>query len=158
MTLSPDMQATLARCGSFGYIAPADRNPKQNAAHYAALAQRTAFNLTVPNVPVGTKVLLTDLWKDPDVVADIGGQPFTGFYQFTGSCVGVSTGNAVATLSMVQRKLASGTTKAMIPFWGYDYGTCRGNEGDHGPGEGAIDSVMFQTMIKNGVLKQFSMN
>jgi hypothetical protein len=140
------------RLGHFGSIRPKDRTPAQQAAHAKALSRRAAFNLTIPPVPAGTKVMLTDLWKDPDVVADIGGQPFTGFYQFTGSCVGVSTGNAVATLSMVQRKLASGPTKAMIPFWGYDYGTCRGNEGDHGPGEGAIDSVMFKTMIESGVL------
>ncbi len=150
MALSQDMQDTLNRVGHFGWISPANRTPDQQAANTNALLSRAAFNLTLPNVPVGTRLDLTTLWKDPDVVADIG-QPFTGFYQFTGSCVGVSTGNAVATLSFVQRKLAENPTKAMVPFWGYDYGMCRQAEGDHGQGEGAIDSVMFET-VRGGVL------
>lgn len=141
----------LSRLGHFGRIDPAQRTQAQQDAHARALALRPVFALAPPDVPVGTKVMLTDLWKDADVVADIG-QPFTGFYQFTGSCVGVSTGNAVSTLTMVQRKLTSGGTKAMVAFWPYDYGTCRHNEGDHGQGEGAVDSVMFQTLIENGVL------
>ncbi len=141
----------LSRLGHFGRIAPKDRTDAQKVAHARALALRPAFTLTIPDVPVGTKVMLTDVWKDPDVVADIG-QPFTGFYQFTGSCVGVSTGNAIMTLSGVQRKLASQPTKALVPFWGFDYGQCRKNEGDSGEGEGAVDSVMFQTMIEEGVL------
>lgn len=149
--MNEQMLEVVNRLGHFGYIPPRDRTDEQTAAHNAALLHRQAFNLTAPVVPKGTKVMLTDSWKDPTVVADIG-QPFTGFYQFTGSCVGVSTGNAIMTLSAIQRLLATNPTKAIIPFWGYDYGTCRGNEGDRGQGEGAVDSVMFQTLIKNGCL------
>ena len=144
-------QDTLDRLGHFGYIRPEDRTQAQQDAHEKAMMRRVAFNLVPEDVPKGTKVMLTDVWKDPTVITDIG-QAFTGFYQFTGSCVGVSTGNAIMTLSGVQRLLAANPTKAIIPFWGYDYGTCRGNEGDHGQGEGAVDSVMFQTLIQNGCL------
>lgn len=148
---APTHQDIYNRLGHFGRIAPADRTQAQQDAHERALAQRVPFTLTRPDIPVGTKIMLTDFWKDPLVVADIG-QPFTGFYQFTGSCVGVSTGNACVTLAAVQRKLATNPTKAFIPFWPQQYGECRGNEGDHGSGEGAVDSVMFQTLINNGVL------
>ncbi len=149
--MGPHATEMLSRLGHFGWIRPEDRTQAQNDAHELAVSRRAAFNLTAPVVPKGTKVMLTDVWKDPTVIADIG-QEFTGFYQFTGSCVGVSTGNAIMTLSGIQRLLAANPTKAIIPFWGYDYGTCRGNEGDSGQGEGAVDSVMFQTLIKNGCL------
>src|SRR5258708_2857231 len=101
MTIPIDALDIVSRLGHFGRIAPADRTPSQSLAHANALFHRPVFNLAIPDVPVGTKVDLTQLWKDPDVVADIGGQPFTGFFQYSGSCVGVSTGNAIATLSMV---------------------------------------------------------
>ena len=149
--LTPYMLKTLKRLGHFGWIAPELRNQKQQDAHAKALLRRAAFTLIPPTVPKGTKVMLTDVWKDPLVVADLG-KAFTGFYQFTGSCVGVSTGNAIMTLSGLQRLLSANPTKAFVPFWPYDYGTCRSNEGDSGQGEGAIDSVMFQTLIGNGVL------
>lgn len=139
------------RLGHFGCIRPQHRTVAQANAYADAMNNRVPFNLQRQDMPVGTKLMLTDTWKDPEVVSDIG-QAFTGFYQFTGSCVGVSTGNAAFTVSAVQRKLAASPTKAMIPFWPEDYGLCRGNEGDHGQGEGAVDSVMFQTLIGNGVL------
>ncbi len=152
MTIPTHALDTLNRLGHFGRIAPQDRTQAQQDAHAAALADRVPFTLSRQDMPVGAKVMLTDLWKDPDVLADIGGKPFNGFYQFTGSCVGVSTGNACFTVSCVQRKLAVNPTKAFIPFWPQQYGVCRGNEGDHGSGEGAVDSVMFKTLIDNGVL------
>ena len=68
------------------------------------------------------------------------------------NCVGVSTGNAVATLSFVQRKLSTNPQKAILPWWPFDYGRCRTAEGDRGQGEGAVDSVMGQTLIKEGVV------
>jgi hypothetical protein len=134
-----------------GWIEPAARTKKQSDAHAAAMAKTVAFALA-PAAPAGpVKVMLTDFWKDPDVVADVGGREFTGFRQLTGSCVGVSAGNAVFTLAAIQRKLADSPTKAFIPWWPYPYGRTRHNEGDRGQGEGAVDSVMGQTLIKEGV-------
>lgn len=135
-----------------GFITKDKRTQAQHDAHDRALKSFPKFAIPgwkEPNGPV--KVLLTDLWKDPLVVADIGYE-FTGYHQLTGSCVGVSTGNAVFTLGAVQRKLATNPTKAFIPWWPFDYGVCRYNEGDRGQGEGAIDSVMAQTLIKDGVV------
>jgi len=135
-----------------GLILPADRTDSQNEAHAAAMAAMPKFALhyDAPSGPV--KVILTDFWKNPDVVADIGFE-FNGFYQFTGSCVGASSGNAAFTLSAVQRAIADAPTKAFVPFWPFAYGTTRYAEGDRGQGEGAVDSIMGQTLAKVGTLE-----
>jgi hypothetical protein len=133
-----------------GWIEPKDRTPDQNHAHAMAMTRRSAFGLPYAALPKGVKVILTDLWKHPTIVADIG-KEFTGFGQHTGSCVGVSAGNAVATLSFVQRLLGTNPTKAFVPWWPFPYGRTRYNEGDRGQGEGAMDSVMGETLRKEGV-------
>lgn len=127
--------------GPLGWVAPRDRTQAQADAHARAMTRRPRFGLPRTTVPKGTKLILTDLWRDPLIVADIG-QEFTGFHQLTGSCVGVSDGNAEATLSFVQRKLAVNPTKALVPWWPFAYGRTRLAEGDSGQGEGAVDSVM----------------
>jgi hypothetical protein len=72
--------------GPLGWISPKKRNQQQHAAHYAALSHMPKFaiqNFTEPGGPV--KIILTDFWKNPDVVADVGFE-FNGFHQLTGSC------------------------------------------------------------------------
>lgn len=133
-----------------GWISPQDRTPDQHAAHADALAKMPRFAMA-PVTPAGpVKVMLTDFWEAADVKADIG-RDFIGFHQLTGSCVGASEGNAVFTLGAVQRCIADAPTKAFIPWWLFPYGRTRYNEGDRGQGEGAVDSVMGQTLIKEGV-------
>ncbi len=132
-----------------GWIRPQDRTQAQNDAHRAAVAKHVMFGLPFTVPPKGTKIILTDLWSDPDCVADMG-QVFTGFHQLTGSCVGASDGNAVVTTSCVQRKFATNPTKAFIHWWPFTYGRTRYNEGDRGQGEGAVDSVMGQTLGTEG--------
>lgn len=143
--------------GPLGFILPEDRTPEQQAAHDRAAAALPRFAalpsagdlLRSIDVPKGTKVMLTDTWRHPDVAADLG-REFTGFYQFTGSCVGVSEGNAGTTLLCVQRLLTTGGTKAEVVFWPFPYGRARYNAGDRGQGEGAVDSVMGETLVNEG--------
>lgn len=155
-----------------GLILPADRTPEQNAAHDLAMASLPRFAalpsaddlLKTLDIPKGTKVMLTDFWKTPEVIADIG-REFTGFGQKTGSCVGVSEGNSGTTVSCVQRMIADAPTKAQVWFWPFPYGRTRANEGDRGQGEGAVDSIMGETLVKEGFfditqpgLPQFTMS
>jgi hypothetical protein len=134
-----------------GLILPFEMDQGQRDAHEKALASRPLFAM-VGGVPAGpVKVMLTDFWKDADVAKDIGMQ-FPGFRQITGSCVGASSGNWIFTLAAIQRKLADAPTTAFIPFWPYQYGRTRQAEGDRGQGEGAVDSVMGQT-VQKGVLQ-----
>lgn len=143
--------------GPLGLILPRDRTDAQNEAHERAMKTFPRFGnlpsaadlLAAIDVPVGTKVMLTDFWKDPLVVADLG-RAFTGFGQKTGSCVGVSEGDAGTTISCVQRTIADNPTVAEVWFWPFAYGMTRMNEGDRGQGEGAVDSVMGQTLVEGG--------
>jgi hypothetical protein len=143
-------QEILDALGHFGYITPEQRTQSQADAHQRALAGMPKLAMPKTTIPVGTKIMLTDYWKNPLVIPDIGAA-FIGFHQITGSCVGASCGDAVATLSCVQRTIADAPTKAMLPWWPFDYGRCRLAEGDRGQGEGAVDSVMGQTILQ-GVL------
>lgn len=134
-----------------GWIHPDDRTDEQNEAHARALALMPRFAMQRQTVPKGTKIILTDFLKAPEVIADMGGKQFDGFHQLTGSCVPTSVGNGIACLSGVQRMIADAPQKAIIPWWGQMYAQCRRDEGDRGQGEGAVDSVMGQ-VIKKGVV------
>lgn len=131
-----------------GWIPFEERTQEQNDAHEAAVRRMTTFALKDPTAgPV--KIILTDSWRHPDVVADIG-REFTGFRQLTGSCCGASGGNAEATLGFLQRIMATNPTKAFIPWWPYTYGRTRYNEGDRGQGEGAVVSIWGKTAQQEG--------
>jgi hypothetical protein len=133
-----------------GFITPSQRTQAQRDAHERAMRRMPRLAMPRTPVPKGTKILLTDYWKHPDCVADMGAE-FTGFGQYTGSCVGVSEGDALCTLSCVQRVVGDKSTKAFIPWWPFPYGRTRYNEGDRGQGEGAVDSVMGETLKTEGV-------
>lgn len=134
-----------------GFITPADRTADQHAAHWRAVARMPKFAIA-GHIDAGpVKVLLTDAWKHPAVVADVG-FVFPRFHQLTGSCVGAGGGQALFTLIAVQRLLAANPTKAFLPFWPFDYGRCRSNEGDRGQGEGAMGSSFADTIVKEGVI------
>lgn len=134
-----------------GWIDPASRTKEMNDAVAVAQSGFLRMALARPTLPKGTKLLLSDFWTKPEVVADLGGVQFTGFHQITGSCVGVSDGDAIFTLSAVQRMIADTPTKAFIPWWPTSYGRSRAVAGIRGQGEGSIDSVMGQVMKDEGV-------
>lgn len=134
-----------------GWIAPEDRTDEQNAAHERALATMTTFALPFKAVPKGTKVILTDFLKAPEVIEDMGGREFTGFHQLTGSCGGVSAGNGAAVLSAAQRCVADNPQKSIVPWWGLNYGTTRRAQGERGPGEGIVCSIMSRELAKGVV-------
>ncbi len=136
--------------GPLGFISQADRNAEQMDAHDASMASFPKFAIRNKVNPAGpVKVILTAAFENAIVKNDIG-FVFNGFRQLTGSCVGVSEGNIIATLAAIQRLFATNPTKAFIPWWPFPYGRTRLAEGDSGPGEGAIDSVMAATLIREG--------
>lgn len=136
--------------GPLGFIVPSLRNAAQQAAADDAVAKLPRFSMApIGELPLGTKIILTNAWKDPLAVADMG-QEFTGFGQYTGACVGCSNGNAIVTDLCIQRKFDAAPKKASIIFWPFNYGRTRDNEGDRGQGEGAVDSVAGQTDVEEG--------
>src|SRR5437868_1054762 len=134
-----------------GFIRKQDRSQAQHDAHADAEAKMVRFTLPPPILAKGDKVALYTAWSDPKVVSDVG-FVFPRFHQLTGSCVGAGGGQALFTLIAVQRLLAQNPTKAFLPFWPFDYGRCRYNEGDRGQGEGAMGSSFADTIVKEGVI------
>lgn len=137
--------------GPLGWIPPSQRSQAQQDEHNAIMGRAPRFALARPVVPKGTKIILNDFFARPEVVADIG-EVFTGFHQLTGSCVGVSMGNAIAVLSAIQRTIADNPTVAMVPWWGFNYGRSRALAGFRGQGEGSIDSFIGKSGVEDGVL------
>jgi len=133
-----------------GWIAPEERTTEQKRDHDEFVARSVAFALARQQLAKGQKIILTDFLKKPEVIEDMGAE-FTGFRQLTGSCVGVSTGNVIATLSAVQRMIADSPTKALIPWWPFAYGMSRALSGIRGRGEGSITSRMLRTLMDYGV-------
>lgn len=135
-----------------GFIRHQDRNDRQRQAHTMAEAgMLRAHGLPPIDLAKGESVRLFEAWKDPQVVTEVG-FVFPRFHQLTGSCVGAGGGQALFTLIAVQRLLAEAPTKAFLPFWPFDYGRCRSNEGDRGQGEGAMGSSFAETIVKEGVI------
>lgn len=132
-----------------GFIEPKDRTQEQADAHQRSLGKMVMNTLAPVTLAPGQKIILTKVFDDPDVIADMG-MKFPGFRQLTGSCVGVTEGECSALLSGLQRKFATNPTRAFVPWWPYAYGRTRYHEGDRGQGEGAVSSVMGETLEKDG--------
>lgn len=141
----------LNRYGHLGWIPPKERTVAQADAHERAVAAMPKFEIPDFKDAGAVNVRLFDAWKHPSVVADVG-FVFPRFHQLTGSCVGAGGGQALFTLIAVQRLNQTSPTKAFIPFWPFDYGRCRYNEGDRGQGEGALGSSFAETVAKEGVI------
>jgi hypothetical protein len=122
-----------------------------HAANLATMQPLRSYGLPTPTLAAGDKVCLYSAWKDPAVVADVG-FVFPRFHQISGSCIGAGGGQALFSLIATQRLLSNGATKAFLPFWPFDYGRCRYNEGDRGQGEGAMGSSFAATVVSEGVL------
>ncbi len=134
-----------------GWIEPKDRTPEIEANHEAIRSRMPRFAIAGPLPRGPVKVLLTDAWKAPPVVADVG-FVFPRFHQLTGSCVGAGGGQALFTLIAVQRLLATSPTKAFIPWWPFSYGRSRFRLGDTSPGEGSLGSTFAEAVTKDGVM------
>lgn len=144
MIISPDR---------LGWIPPQDRTDEQHEAHEAAMASMPKFAIAgdTSDPPVGTKVMLTDYWKHPAVVAQLG-FAYPGIHQVTGSCVGAGGGNAIFTCQVVENIL-KGTPEAIIlPLWLLTYGKSRQLGGMRGKGEGSLGSSFAQAARECGTI------
>ena len=134
----------------FGWISPEKRNDEQHLAHAAALAKMPVFSIPRFGKPeVGTKILLTDSWKHPNVVKAIG-NPFIGWLQDTGCCVGVGGGNGVQTTVFMDAIVRKQREKIVLYFWPYNYGRSRQLAGMHGEGEGSLGSTFAASLKDDG--------
>lgn len=133
-----------------GWIEPANRTPAMEAAHAQAKGIAKQFALPMPALAKGEAVRLFDLWKHPDVVADVGFE-FDRIHQVTGSCVWAGGTNALFSTICAQRVASDHPTKAFLPFTLHNYAASRHEFGDDGQGEGSMGSTFFHSLDRDGV-------
>jgi hypothetical protein len=134
-----------------GFIPPSQRTPEQNDAHeFATRGFVKRLALAAPDLPKGSKLILTDLWKHDKVVADLG-RPFIRELQNTGSCVKVGGTNALRVSIAAQRVAAANPIKAFEPFCWHNYAMSRHYYGDDGEGEGSMGSTFARSLHEDGM-------
>ncbi len=135
---------------NLGWIKFEDRTPEQHAAHEAALAKMPVFALSGPTFDTPPKVLLSDSWSHP-IITQALGQPFTGFKQYSGACVGVGGGDAFQSLANLQA-IKDPTYKPVLIWWPLTYGRGRLAAGMHGQGEGSMGASEAQAAKEDGLM------
>lgn len=136
-----------------GWVEFEERTNEQNDIHDAIVAKmpkfatpKTVFGGTPP---VGTKIVLCDIWKHPAVIAALG-FAFTGVHQITGSCVGAAGGNMLFTTAAMDVLDKGEPEKLVMPFWLYNYGQSRARAGMRGQGEGSFGSTFADSCKLDG--------
>ncbi len=133
-----------------GWIDFDDRTQEQMALHKSIVAKMPAYaRAPQPVPPVGTKILLTDLWKHPLIVQGLGYE-FTGTHQITGSCVWAGAQNVGCTLNFLEVVMKGDLDKVAIPFMLPNYGKSRQYGGLNGSGEGSFGSTMAKSAQVDG--------
>jgi hypothetical protein len=132
-----------------GWVDFERRTDSQMAAHNSIVSRMPSFGLAGEKPPVGTKIILTDLWKHPKTV-EVLGKPFTGWHQFTGSCVGVGGGNGAQTTLLADKLIRAEPEKPVLLFWPYNYGRSRLLGGMRGRGEGSFGSTFAKSLSEDG--------
>jgi len=135
-----------------GWIAPIDRTAAQQRAHFEARSSDAFVRHTLQpkQLASGQAVRLFDLWKHPDVVADVGFE-YTRWHQNTGSCVKAGAFNAAICTIAAQRVAGENPTKAFMPFLWHNYAMSRHYYGEDGQGEGSMGSTMARSLKEDGV-------
>lgn len=135
-----------------GWIPENEMTADQRAFHLAYQSKMPVFSVPSLGKPdVGTKVMLTDLWKHPKTIEALGG-PFVGWLQDTGCCVGVGGGNAVQTKNLVDSILLDEPEKIVLQAWYYNYGLSRLRGGMRGRGEGSFGSSFAESLRLDGTI------
>jgi hypothetical protein len=133
-----------------GWIPFDDRTAEQMAIHEALVAQMPAYNRPPQaKPPNGTRVMLTDTWKNKMVV-DALGMPFTGVRQVSGSCVWAGGLTAATTLNFVEVLAKGDLDEIMIPHMLPNYGLSRKYGGISGTGSGSFGSTFAVSGQKDG--------
>ncbi len=139
---------------NLGWIEPKYRTEEQHEAHFDAVKAMPSFAIigdTMATPEIGTKVLLTDAWKHPAVVAKLGYE-YTGVHQLTGSCVGAGGGNALFTLQAIEILRNGDSEEFIVPFWLLPYGRSRYYMGERSQGEGSLGSTFAKACKDDGVI------
>lgn len=135
-----------------GWISVDRMTDEQREIHLSNVAKLPSFALPFGDKPpVGTKVMLTGLWKHQATI-DALGFAFPGWLQDSGCCVGVGGGNAVQTLILADFILKNDPDNIFLFAWYYNYGKSRLRGGMRGRGEGSFGSSFAESLAQDGAL------
>lgn len=134
-----------------GWVDFPDRTKDQSERHDEIVAAMPPFAVGPYRDDGPKKVILTDVWRRPEVKEAIGFS-FKRFWQLTGACVGVGAGDVAATTNWIDVLLNGMLEKIVLPFWPLTYGKGRELAGMRGPGEGSTGSAQAQAALKWGYL------
>lgn len=135
---------------SFGWRPPQVRWPEEH--ERLALSRHSMLAIAgTSEYGAEKKIMLTDLWKHPTVVA-ANGFEFPGFLQNTGACVGVSSGDVCFTLACIEVIRLGEPEQALIPFWPLTYGRGRMRSGINGRGEGSSGTGQAEAYREDGIV------
>lgn len=132
-----------------GWIQFDEMTTEQKQAHLANIEKMPSFSLFGEKPEVGFRLLLTDLWKHPATVEALT-QAFLGWFQYTGSCVGVGGGNAQQTTLLADKLIRKEPEKPVLVLWPYNYGRSRQLGGMRGRGEGSFGSTFARSASDDG--------
>jgi hypothetical protein len=135
-----------------GWVPFSERTAEQMECHERAVAAMGDFRVVgSTKVPDTKKVILTQVWSHPAVVAALG-FAFTRFHQLTGSCVGAGGGNCETTLQFIEAVKLGERVRLVLPFWLYTYGKSRQRSGMRGRGSGSTGSGYAEAARLDGYL------
>lgn len=134
-----------------GWIPFPELTDDQKQFHQACVAEMPAFSQFGDKPPVGTKVLLSDVWRHQKVV-DAVGYAFPGWYQFSGSCVCVGGTTAAQTLNFWEPIFKNDPDKIVVLWGWYNYGRSRLAAGMRGRGEGSFGSTFAKSLKDDGIV------
>lgn len=133
-----------------GWIDFPERTNEQNDTHSLIVSRMPAFSLVGSKPEVGTKILLTDFWKHPEVVTALGYE-YPGTHQITGSCVWAGGQNVGQTLNFIEVCKLNQAERLILMFCLYNYGRSRLAGGMRGKGEGSFGSTFAKSLAEDGV-------
>jgi hypothetical protein len=132
-----------------GWIPYDQLTESQKQLHDANVAKMPAFGLYGDKPEVGFRIILTDLWRHASVV-ELLGQPFLGWLQDTGCCVGVGGGDAQQSTLLADKIIRKEPEKPVLVLWPYNYGRSRLLGGMRGRGEGSFGSTYAKSASEDG--------
>lgn len=146
-----NVQRTLYRLGHLGWVPNQQRTLAQTHQHEDARNAMPSFTIRGKSNEA-KKVIITDLWGHPTVTGKIGFK-FPGFWQLTGSCVGVGLGNVLASVNFFEVAKKGEAEEINVPFWPLPYGRSRYYMGDRSPGEGSLGSTAAKAAKEDGCIR-----
>lgn len=130
-----------------GYVPPADLDAPALDLHFGIVSTLPKFAMPPTPKLAAEKVVLTELWSHPKVVAALG-FAFPGCHQNSGSCVGCGGGNGIFTTITTDALRRGDPERILVPGWLRPYGRSRELIGWTTPGSGSTGAAFAKAILE----------